>query len=569
MSDIFAKLGIKAKTYVGISVSPTVGVEMIEIDRMTNKVLKYSNRPLNYNISTREIVDYNEFQNIVINLFDELHISSRGANVIVNLPNVHFGFTYLPSILSDDAVTQAIISDVEQSYLFKRKAPVVSWSEINTNSETNNKYIVYTAIQEEAVNNIKEIFDELGAKLVAIENAYSSMFKALEYTGLIDEQIRQNDTWNLLLVTANSYTVFNLMGSKILEYYEDPLAIKSFTNEEVYVAIASAASATLNNYPASRLLIISETNEVSAEILSMQLKFSGQKEFLERNVYSKDTFINVDFSVLPNYVPSITLEAVGAAIYMHNDFNLKFNLLQGSDGQEVASGEIIYLFGQPIEISKNLIRASVGILILVIVVTSLIINAIIGHLNKKMTEDIDSTNSQISKLEEQIKLTQHKTGFVDIYTAVANINQQNRKEMQYYDALSVDIPQKLWITYFYSDASDAVAIKGKAISVDDIYTYFRNVKNTVSGSDLTLTKLTVSDSLGGTPDPVVSGPNDIYDFQLTNSKFNDGLMKLGAPAKGQQPVDPNNPNAQPMGSQAIPPGVPTPPSVVPPLQQIN
>lgn len=569
MSDIFAKLGIKAKTYVGISVSANVGVEMIQVDRMTGRVLKYSNRPLNYNVSTREIADYNEFQNIVINLFEELHISPRGANVIVNMPNVHFGFMSIPTAQPDDAVTQVIISEVEQSYLFKRKAPVVSWSEVNTNSETNTKLVVYTALQEESVNNIKEIFDELGSKLISIENSYASMFKALEYTQVIDTKIKTNDTWNLLLITSNSYTVFHLMGNRILEYYEDPLAIKSFTNEEVYLTIGASASSTLNNYPASSLLIISETNEVSAEILSMQIKYAGQKEFLERNVYSKETFINVDFSVLPNYIPMITLEAVGAAIYMHQDFRLKFNLLQGSDGQDIVAGDVVYLFGQPIELSKNLIRIIAAGLLALVFILYLIVNAAVGGIDRTLQSEIDSTNKTIDEYEKKIESAQHKTGFVDVFTAVSNINTQNNKELQYYDSLSIDIPQKLWISYFYTDSADAIAIKGKAISVDDIYTYFRNVKSLVSNSDLSLTKLTISDSLGKESDPVMSSPNDIYEFELTNSKFNDSLMKLGVPATPQNPNDPNNPQGQVQGPTA-PAGFPqSTPAPTPPLQQIN
>ena len=41
--------------------------------------------------------------------------------------------------------------------------------------------------------------------------------------------------------------------------------------------------------------------------------------------------MNVDLNILPNYVPLITPEAIGAAIYKAKEFNIAFNFLDTSD----------------------------------------------------------------------------------------------------------------------------------------------------------------------------------------------------------------------------------------------
>ncbi len=151
--------------------------------------------------------------------------------------------------------------------------------EVKENNSAEKRYILYSAIQEGVVEAIKSIFNDLGATLVAIENTYSSLMKTLEYTELTKEFALSSGSWNILLVSQNSYVVFSMLGYSIIEYFEEPLAIKSFNNDEVYVAISQAASGVLEKYPTDKSLIISESNDVSAEILAIQLKQPGDVIF--------------------------------------------------------------------------------------------------------------------------------------------------------------------------------------------------------------------------------------------------------------------------------------------------
>ena len=49
IKDFLAKLGANTKITIGVSVSPGVGLEMIEIDSATKTVSKYGCKPLEYN----------------------------------------------------------------------------------------------------------------------------------------------------------------------------------------------------------------------------------------------------------------------------------------------------------------------------------------------------------------------------------------------------------------------------------------------------------------------------------------------------------------------------------------
>ena len=88
MENFLAKLKPDTKVNIGISISPNVGVEMMQIDASQHKIMKYAHRPLAYNFSTREIEDYNEFKVALRDLFNELKILPQNANVVLNMPNV-------------------------------------------------------------------------------------------------------------------------------------------------------------------------------------------------------------------------------------------------------------------------------------------------------------------------------------------------------------------------------------------------------------------------------------------------------------------------------------------------
>lgn len=541
-SNLLSQLSMGNKTNVGVSISLNLGLEMVVVDPGTRKVSKYANRPLEYNPLTREIEDYNSFRIALNELFQELKIQPAKANVVMNLPNVLFGHTFLPTVLDDEAVTTALTSEVEQNYLFKKNSPSVSWVEVNANNKTENRYILYSAVQESIVNSIKQVFDELGANLVAIENTNSSLIKTLEFTEITKGLIAGDPSWNILLVSQNSYAVFSMLEHNVIEYYEDPLAIKSFSGDEVYLAIAQAANGVLAKYPTDKLLIISETNDVSAEILAIQMKHQGHVIFLECNKYAKHPLMDIDLNILPNYVNSITPEAIGAAIYSARKFALQLNFLSVASSKAPDSIEL-NLFGQQLEMTRDQLLIYTAVIALLIAGACYGVNTAIKGISTSLSDQKAQVDQEIATLTAELSDLQKDKNKVDIYTAAKSIDKSMKDKVLYFASLGAEIPAKVWLNKFYADAENAYSIEGETTSVNDLYLFYRSIKSLVPESDLILSNLKVDDQ-GGVID-IGDTSNAKYTFSLTNRAYNAALARAAAVAAAA---------ANPDGVQATPDG---------------
>lgn len=521
MNNFLAKLKPDTKVTVGISVSPNVGLELIQIDPATHKIMKYARRDLPYNFPKREVEDYAEFKQNLQDLFNELKIPPQNAKAVLNMPSVLFGHDFLPTVLDDEGVTTALTSKVEETYLFKKEAPVVSWVDVKENNSTEKRYVLYAAMQEEVLNLIQQIFTDLGITLIAVENTYSSLIKTLEYTEVTKDFALSHGSWNILLVSQNSYVVFSMLGYSVIEYFEEPLAIKSFNNDEVYVAISQAASAVLDKFPTDKLLIVSESNDVSAEILAMQLKQPGDVIFLECNQYSKEPIMNVDLNILPHYVKAITPEAIGAAIYNYKDFGIKLNFLKKSDYK---APDMIRIGN--FDLTQSQLMTYLGLICAAILIvcfgTSKAVESYLGSLQSKNSE----LDTQQQTLDAELAELQKKKTGMDIYAAAKNIDTGLQNRVKYYLAIGTDIPSKVWLTSFYTDSRGALGIKGATTAVDDVYLFFRNVKSQVPDSDVILSSLSVDDKDGMLDIEVAK--DLVYSFELTNGSY-----------KGVKQVDPN------------------------------
>lgn len=500
------------KVLVGVSVSPNVGVEMLMVDPVQRKVTKYAQRPLGYNASTREIEDYAEFKTALGDLFRELDLDPKSVNVVLNLPNVGFGHAHLPTILDNDGVDGALVAQVEENYLFKKNTPVVSWVEVNVNNTSDKRYIVYTAMQEEVLGVITQVFEELGATLIAVENTYSSLIKTLEFTRITDDFATSGGSWNILLVSQNSYAVFSMLDYRVIDYYEDPLAIRSFNNDEVYVAIAQSASMVLEKFASDKLLVVSESNDVNAEILSMQLKLHADIKFLDANHYAKVPLIDVDLNVLPHYIKAITPEAIGAAIYRAKDFKTKFNFIKQA---EVKTTEMVEVFGHQM-VKEQLYLVSMLIAAVLAGLGWLAANAI-GTYSSTLESNKSSLEQQQASLQAELKKYRASDNKQSIYSIAKTIDKSMVTELGYYNSIGSAIPNKVWLTSFYTDSKGGSGMEGATTSVDDVYIFFRGIKSQVADSNLVLSKLSVDDSDGMIDIEVT--PNANYTFALTNPGY--------------------------------------------------
>lgn len=539
LNSILSQLGVGSKDTVYLSVTPGIGLELIQLDIQSRTVKNYAYRPLEYNEALRELSDIEGFKNAVTELFNELKVPLK-SSVVLNLPMVLFGSKELPLLLADDAVTEALTSEVEQSYIFKRYEPVISWTDASNSQSGNLRKLFYSAIQKNVIDDIKNALNELGITLAGIETSLTSILKALAFTGLAAEQMKDNVSWNLMLISQNGYSICSMIGKNIVDYYEEPLAIKSFEGDEIYNAINASAQITLMSYPANYLYVISETDMVSAELLSKRLQADGIINFWENNTFKKQDALPVSLEVLEETAHKISLEAIGVAVGNNVNLPIKFNFMSGSssDGISDDPNEPVHvvLGSSEFDISPNAARNIAVAFAIVILIPAIIAFLVVPMIANKKQALLDDVNSRLQQTDAEIKRLQeeqNKQNNFDVNAEIKKVLTDNRAKLMAYTALGEAVPKNLWVTYFVAKDDGKFDIKGDSSNVEDIYLFFRNMKDSLISTKLRLHKLEMkSDSVD---DAVTIDPNQPtdYEFEVTNMT-----------ATELNPPPPPDPNAQ-------------------------
>ena len=542
LDKLFSNLNSGAKEFIGVSLNVNGLLEVVDTSRVNTSVEKYTNRNVAYNPITREVENYDQLKNELESALEELHLQPKNCNITISLPNVLFGITQLPEILNDDEITNAIISQAEESYIFKREEPVVSWDKIG-NTEIANmsmQKIAYSVIQVSALKELKRIFTELGANLISIQNSYSSLMQGLDFAKITDKVGKsEKKPWNILLISSTCYSIFNFVDDKLNDYYEEPFAVKSFSREEVYSAVSAMVTPTLKNYPAANLLVISDTNEVSAEVISTKLGFDGVPFYIEQNQYQQSPPIDIDLNVLPGYVPQISIAAVGAAVDHFESKFFKFNYLVTTDGSSnYEASDLITIGDRTFELTKEKANKLTMILAGAMLVIFGGIYFGLNNWSAKLDEQSSNIAQKESQLQQELSAIQasgNKT-VVNISSTIDNILDANRKKMLYYDALSYGIPEKLWIEHFYAGPNKAIAIHGIALDNNDITAFLKGIREVAGESNVSVTKLTLTGE-----DTILGSGTEAYSFVLSSSGYNDSYMNAEAkPASSNSNIPPAN-----------------------------
>lgn len=500
------------KKDIYVSVSPACGLEILEIDN-SGAIKTYAQAPLEYNEAQREIASYDAFKNTLLELLQSRNIDPAKINVHLNLPTVWFGLKEgIQLLLDDNAITNIIIGELEQSYIFKRKNPVPFWFDAQVSTNTDSRSVFYTAVQEEVVVQMKEILTSIGATLVSVGSSMFSDLKGLYVTALAKEQMdNEGHSWTLMVVNNSGYQLLSLQGKRLLEYYEEPMPLKAFEGEEVYTEIENSVQIALMSSPSSSLVIISESDLVSAEILKERLQFAGQTIIVEDNQYRKEPLANFGLNVLPDDQVKVSLSAYGSAApsaLINNDVNF----LGVSEPVEVAT--FMGLTPQIATVLAVIVLAVVGGL------SYFGANATEKMVVEQQTKAVEIEN-QLTAIQEQVEqLEGSKEGQVtfDPVEEIAKTLKNNRVKIMAYAALGESIPKDLYLTYFITGDDGLIAIKGCADTVEDVYVFFKNLKDSLVDSNLRVSNLglrsgSLDKVVNETISPFDSAP---YIFEITN-----------------------------------------------------
>ena len=528
---------------VGIALTPGIGLEAMELDKTNSVVTNYARRKVEYNFSNREPQNYAQLKSALVELMDVMKIAPK-TSVYFVLPNVLFDFVDLPPVLSTPEIRTSILSETEKFYLFKKEEPFFSWQELPQPSDDGQKRLVYTAFQKNTVEAIKEIISDIGLQLKGIESAYSATLRGILATGAADDLIMGQDAWTVMLVNTNSYTLFHFEGANLTNYNEVPIAIRSYSAEEAYDSIVSTSSQLLSNKMSSRLFIISQTDDISAEILKKHMDFDNEIVAINSNKHSKKPILEVTAAEDFNLTNSLTYSAIGAAC-TNVKKNAKIILNVLIDDPDTLLGVYFKIkpFGEEIEVTKTLVLNTciiAGVLGLIILGG---LTLILFGINNSQTSKLENLGQEIQNVDNQISALSQVEGKteIDINSVIDEIAQDNVSVINFYDSISSDIPKNVWLTKYYNKSGDKIAVRGIAQSIIDIYEYYKNLRIVSPQSNIKLNELKVitqnsedSEEARQLQSLAINKDADrLYSFEISNVDTNFAKASQGQPQEGQ------------------------------------
>lgn len=536
---------------VFLTVSPACGLELIELDKNGN-IKSYAQSPLDYNEAQREIANYDDFKKAVEEVFTARNINPAQANVHLSIPTVWFaGKEGLPLLLDENAIGNIVLGELEQTYIFKRKDPLPFWFDNLVSQNSDSRSIFYTAVQSEAIETIRDILSQMGATLASVECSLFATLKGLYLTGIAREQMATDTSWSLMIINNSGFQILDMQGNRILGYYEEPLPLKSYEGEEIYTAIENAAQIAFMSTASSSLVVVSETDLVSSQMLSEKLQFAGQTIYVEDNKFRMEPLMDLPLNILAEDQIKVSLHAIGHQCSAGGILPVDVNFIGGKGASSAQAAFIDTPFGQITPLKATIIVIIIAALLLI---PLLLANFFFGNQAAALTEQSNELDTKITQLDEQIGAATG-TGEVAFNASdeIERVLKNNRTKIMAYAALGESIPKNIYLTYFLTGEDSKINIKGCAGSVEDVYVFFKNLKDSLIDTNLRISKL---DMRAGSLDVVVNSTastldNAPYVFEITNMSeeelkaFKDSLLNK----KKDENNENNNGQPQPQDAQ--------------------
>lgn len=535
MSGLLEQIGFKKRTHVGISLSANNFVELVCIDKNTKSVVKYASGNIKYNNAIREIIDYDEFTEVLEGLFEEAGLDPQECAVTLNLPNVHFGITTMDNESEEPFIIENLQSEIEDLYIFKRNEPEIRHCNFDSKKGRGQKNVLFSAVQTKVIVKLIEIFDSLQCELVKIDTSYSSLLKAIQFCDRFAKYVQKEEKTAILLITANSCSTFYLEGNVVNDLFEEPLAVKSFSSEEVYSTISKIAANTISKNSPQSLLIISETDEVNSELLASRLEFSGEIDCVNKNLNTNDQFIEVSgigSDIDANMISYMTIESVGAAASSYDDYPLDLNFLP----DERIGKNVVSVGPYEVEL-KNLATACILTGIIVGLLIGLGGKLILDSLTNSLSEDASSSKRKVKVFKERINKSE-KSKDKSIFPVLKQIIDNNTAVLDTYNALSTSIPDEVYIKKFVTTSEGGIGIIGEAETSEQVSAFLKGLKETKG--DLSLMKI----SLNTPEDPVPAKIQDGFTFEIKTKDHDVYLYDDYEPVEMEQQVPAPNNNRQ-------------------------
>lgn len=515
------------KEVVGIAVTPGLGLEVAVIDKVNKIVKNYGRSELDYDVSRREISDVGQFKMALGELLNKMDIAATGSTLAyLVLPNVYFDFFEAPNETSQEEVANAILSEAEEFFIFKREEPVSGFCEVRNPNSVERKRYAYSSFQKELVENLKAAVEDCGLTLVGVESNYSATLRGLYTAGLLDDVVLEDSQWTAMLINTNSFAMFKMEGKELIGHLEVPLAVRAYSPEEAYEAIVSNATQILDDYQSSKLYIVSQVDEISAENIKRKMRFDNEIVTIECNKHaSASQLMEVKSATDFNDANALTPAVIGAT-NLSSDFGLILNVLTSDINSSLGVYFTSDILGQKVDVTRSLVM---NLCVLVALVCSVLFGGLYfltNMINSGFKNDIEATKQEISNVEAQIAEASKEGDKeeIDINMVIDKVAESNVAAISFYDSIATDIPKNIWLTAYYNKEGTQIAIRGIAENIADVYEYYKNLRIVSPESDIKLSELKVFTNDMPTNDNNANNPNGQQQDNKNNAKLASGLV---------------------------------------------
>ncbi len=508
------KLGFKKRTHVGIAVSINNTIELAYIDSKNKSLVNYVAGNVKYNSAVREIIDFEEFTEAVVNLFDAAGLSPEECAVSLTIPNVCFGIVPNENSTEQAYIIENLQTELEDLYVFKKNEPIISYSILQADSLGSSKNIVYSAVQTKIVVKILEIFDRLGIEIERIDTAYSSMLRAIRYCDKFSKFVQKEERTALVLITPNTCCLFRLKGGSIIAYKEQPLAVKSFSPEEVFSAISTFIERLIEEDAPQSLLIVSETDDVSPELLVERLNFAGELDYAGVHANVDDQLIRADMFVGDpegDNIQDITLEAIGSAIAYDDDYELNINFIPA----ERLKANIIQVGEYEIEFTRYIVILLIAAVLLGVAL-GMALKFVLSSQAENQAIENSSASKEIKDFEERLKKGSSSDSQANVFPIMQKIINSNKSVINAYTGLSTEIPDNIYIKKFVTGANGGIGIVGESTTSEDVERFASKLKE--RNEDLMVSKISVNTKNDPIPANIPNGFT--FEIKTSNAEIN-------------------------------------------------
>ena len=271
---------------------------------------------------------------------------------------------------------------------------------------------------------------------------------------------------------------------------------------------------------AGTLIILSETDLVSADYLKQSVQFSGNIIAVEDNKFKENPYMDFGLNVVQEDQIKVSLGMIGL-ISPADLLPVNVDFLEGFDTKKNVSAVIEI----PLDKNHTLILTPQKALIAALILLAAVLIPI-GLCMALLQTKIANTNKENEQIKKEIAVIEKElssynkapTSSFDPVDEIERVLKNNRTKIIAYASLGESIPKDLYLTYFMTGEDGYVDIKGCSNSVEDVYLFFKNVKDSLYESNLRLNKL---DLKTGSLDSVINSETSSIDtapyvFEITN-----------------------------------------------------